>query len=160
MKDPILTQELILWDLLTNWFVNIDTPKSRLGCFSILTIHSIHHFRIYYKITPRVEIKGCFWSINNVNSELHGWSGTKGVISAFFPGFLNSTLTFMILIFVFEPQTPIFPVFFISYFFSYDTTNKHTKTIFINYYFYIIRNEGVCVRSERSEDSQWERSIL
>jgi len=60
----------------------------------------------------------------------------------------------MIFIFVFETHTPLFPVFFISYFFSYDTTNKHQKTNFINCYFYFIRNEGVWVRSERSETSQ------
>ena len=38
MKDPILTQELILWDLLTKNIVNFDTPEPRLDLFTNINI--------------------------------------------------------------------------------------------------------------------------
>ena len=71
MKDPVLTHELILWDLLTNNIVNFDTPEPRLGMFiHINSIPLIFHPGVW-NFVPTVEIKGCFSDINTVNTHLN-----------------------------------------------------------------------------------------
>ena len=159
MKDPILTQELILWILLTCWFVNIDTPDSRLHLFLLLTPPLHSHGPWGSRFTPRLEIKGWFSDINSVNMFVHAQTRNMGVVLDFFFIFLNLTLTLWNLFLFFKTHTPFFPLFFLSKYFFYDTTNN-TKTTLCYHSYFFIRNEGVWVRSKRSEDSQWERSIL